>query len=471
MTTTTLPNVPNISAATGRLAPPPVDDLPIYYENAKNYLVGIGDDGFIGMTAADLRRHLIILGYAARSNGAPLSEVDVAIHRVQTTKCIAYAGPLAGKSAGLHSVAGQRILVTGAPRIAQPDASLQWPLIREILEQMLSREDPIQLQYFYGWIKHAYLSLKSGTISQGQALALAGPRDCGKSLLQQLIREILGGREANPYAYMTGRTDFNRELFGAENLMFGDEVASTDYRNRVKFGAFIKQFVVNASQRCHGKGREAVTLDPFWRVTMSLNDEASNLDVLPPLGQDSMGDKIMLLKTTRPAVFDGREWQSRTRPENWGRLTAETPGFLSFLSSFEIPADLVDSRLGIKAYQNADLMVSIGAESPERRLLELVDSAKLYFAEETHTVTFPDAPQPDRKPWRGTATQLENRLLKSESVSQQARRLLYYDSACGGYLATLAKKFPLRVSRLGLSEGLNRYELKAPVGTHSVSNN
>ena len=459
--TATLPDVPDISARTSHPAPPPVDKLPIFFENGKNYLVGVDGGGFITMNVSDLRRHLTQLGFGTRANGAPLSEVEAAIHRVQMTKHVAYAGPLAGKSAGIHTVSGNRILVTGAPKIIQPDSSVPWPLIRQILEQMLAREDAAQLSHFYGWLKHAYVSLKDGVISQGQALALAGPRDCGKSLAQQLIREILGGREANPYSFMTGRTSFNRELFGAENLMFGDEVASTDYRNRVKFGGCIKQFVVNSGQHCHGKGREAVTLDPFWRVTMSLNDEACSLDVLPPLSQDSLADKIMLLKTCRPDVFDRPDWQGKTRPENWARLMQELPGFLAFLVSFEIPRDLVDTRLGVKAYQNPDLLVTIGAESAERRLLELIDTAGFYFAEDTRTTISPEK-TPEREPWRGTATQLENRLSKSEAVSQQARRLLYYDAACGAYLASLAKKMPDRVGKLPLLHGLNRYEIRPP---------
>lgn len=436
----------------------------IFSENGKNYLVGVEDGSFISMNASDLRRHLIAVGFAARANGAPLSEVDAAIHRVQTTKYVAYAGPLAGKSAGIHVVAGQKILVTGGPKIIAPDASAEWPLLREIIETMFATEDPIQLTYFYGWLAHAYNSLRQGVVSQGQALAIAGSRDSGKSLIQQVICVVLGGREANPYAYMTGRSDFNRELFGAECLMFGDEVASTDYRNRVKFGSFIKQFVVNATQRCHGKGREAVLLDPFWRVLLSLNDEAASLDVLPPMTQDSMQDKLTLLKVSRPALFDGNEWKPLTRPQRWQRLMQELPGLLAYLANYNVPPELTDGRLGVKAYQNPELLVVIGAESPDRRLLELVDSAWALLFEHSHVVTRPESPEP-RSPWVGTASQLEGRLFKADAVSQQARRLLYYESACGTYLSTLAKKCPDRVQTLPLRDGVKRYEI-APVSNN-----
>lgn len=459
----TLAPIPDISPATSRPVPPPVDRLPIYSENGKGFLVGIEAGEYIAMSSTDLRRHLIAIGYNPKAAGAPLSEVEAAVHRIQTTKSVAYAGPLAGKSAGIHVVAGKRILVIGAPKIIQPDATIEWPTLRAIIEEMLGRECPEQIVHFYGWLKHAYVSLKDGYTTQGQVLALAGPRDCGKSLLQQVIREVLGGREANPYAVMMGRTEFNRELFGAEVLMFGDEVASTDYRNRVKFGANLKQFVVNSTQRCHGKGREAVTLDPQWRVTMSLNDEPASLEVLPPMSQDSLADKITLLKVRRPKIYDEEPWRTNSRALNWARLMAELPGFLAFLTTFGIPVELRDSRLGVRAYQNPDLLVTIGAESPERRLLELIDAAGLSHAPESSRV---GPPKPERTanraPWEGTAAEMEKSLFNAESVREQARRLLYYSSACGQFMAALAKTCPERVTALGLNQGLNRYRITPP---------
>jgi hypothetical protein len=36
-------------------------------------------------------------------------------------------------------------------------------------------------------------------------------------------------------------------------------------------------------------------LKPFWRLSITLNDEPENLLILPPL-DESLGDKIMLLR-------------------------------------------------------------------------------------------------------------------------------------------------------------------------------
>ena len=52
----------------------------------------------------------------------------------------------------------------------------------------------------FGWLKIAHESLRTGKLRVGQALAFAGPRECGKSLLQNhIITPIVGGRSAKPH--------------------------------------------------------------------------------------------------------------------------------------------------------------------------------------------------------------------------------------------------------------------------------
>lgn len=455
--------IPDISPETGMPRPPSIGELDVYHENGKGFLVG-RDGEYIFMTASDMKRHLLSIGFS-REKKVPLSDVEQALHDIQLNKSIAYAGPLAGYSAGLRLVCGQRILVTGGPKMIEPDTKVDWPIIRTLIEQMLCADEGKQIVTFYGWLSHAYRTLRRGEISQGQALALAGPRACGKTLLQQIIREVLGGREGNPYPYMIKATPFNRELFGAENLMFGDEVASTNYQSRTQFGAMLKQFVVNPTQRCHGKGREAITLDPFWRLTMSLNDESANLDVLPPLSHDSIVDKIILLLTVRPAMLEQPDWTSRSRRENWGRITVELPGFAAFLEAYRIPAELADGRFGIRYYHNPDLRLLLRAESPERRLLELIDLSLIYSHDEDFS---PKQEKPYRirtySEWVGSALQVTDHLEKHHRTADQARRLLSYHSACGQFLSNLARDNPERVRRESISDGIQRYRILPPPG-------
>jgi ABC-type iron transport system FetAB ATPase subunit len=57
-----------------------------------------------------------------------------------------------------------------------------------------------QLKYLYGWLKTALECLQTQDFRPGQVVALTGPKDCGKSFVQDnIFTPILGGRSAEPY--------------------------------------------------------------------------------------------------------------------------------------------------------------------------------------------------------------------------------------------------------------------------------
>ncbi|MFN7341982.1 MAG: primase-helicase family protein, partial [bacterium] len=124
-------------------------------------------------------------------------------------------------------------------------------------------------------------------------LALAGRRGCGKSLLIDLIELILGQRRANPYAFFTGKTNFNADLAGAELLAVDDEAGSSDIRSRKNFAANIKSCLFSGKIRVEAKHRCAFTFAPVWRMVIALNDEPEALLILPPMTED-IKDKIHL---------------------------------------------------------------------------------------------------------------------------------------------------------------------------------
>jgi hypothetical protein len=113
-----------------------------------------------------------------------------------------------------------------------------------------------QRPYVYGWLKVAPKASECWKMAARAGAAIAAERDCGKSLVQRYSLS-LGGRAAKPYRYMSGATEFNSDLFGAEHLMVEDEVPSTDIRTRRIFGARIKDFMANELQSCHAKQRQA----------------------------------------------------------------------------------------------------------------------------------------------------------------------------------------------------------------------
>lgn len=388
--------------------------------------------GWIQINETSLKRLLRGSGFVSKPIEAGLiSEVDEILIRIQRGKDVSFAGPLAGFQIGVHQVMESRILVTTSPRLVEAKPG-EWPILEKLLEGLLY--DPIQDQriYLFGWLKVAIESLRAGQRRPGQALVMAGEHNSGKSLLQNLITILLGGRMAKPYQFMTGLTSFNSDLFEGEHLMIEDEAASTDIRARRNFGANLKNITVNEVQRHHAKNRVALSLPPFWRLSVTVNDEPENLMVLPPI-DDSIEDKIILLKAHKmPMPMPTNTLEERKT--FWTTMVSELPAFVSSLLNWQIPNELRCQRFGISHFHHPELLSAIDDLAPERRLLSLIDGELFSM--------------PGTSSWEGTADQLERRLIGEESGSAyEARRVLSFNTACGVYLARLAKKYSTRVQK------------------------
>lgn len=355
-----------------------------------------------------------------------LNQVESKILDAIQNHSVHWAGRLAGWKPGLREICGERVLITRGPKEIVPRRG-KWPLLQRFLNELLGKE----AIYFYAWMKWAYKSLSEGApFLPGQLLVVAGKVRCGKSLLQQLITVMLGGRVADPYRYMTALTSFNGDLIESEHLMLEDKESKTDIRSRRAFGKEIKAFVVNKQQSAHPKGRQAVTVEPFWRLTMSLNDEPEQLMVLPPMTPD-VSDKIILLKASQ-ATFPFPSEKFPRQKDFWDALNAEIPCFLYAMGRWEIPAPIADHRFGVAAYHDGDLIHRLNSLSPEVKLWELIVQAGIL---NTSTGL-----------WSGTASELET-ALKDKSNARQVDELLYYNTACSVYLSRLARAMPENFER------------------------
>lgn len=409
----------------------PADALPrrfgCYDIERKLYYITDNRGDYMGIPETAMRRHLRGQGVNPDcTRDALLSELDEALNHLQLDCGVHYAGTLAGCSKGIHESCGNRILVTSSPKLIEPKPG-SFPILDKLLENLFADEITDQRPYVLAWLKIAIEALRAGVIRPGQVLVMAGPANCGKSLLQNIITLLLGGRSAKPWRYMAGQTPFNSELFGSEHLMIEDESASTDIRVRRELGAKIKDFTVNEVQSCHAKGRPALSLRPFWRVSVSLNDEPENMMILPPL-DESIEDKMHLLKVHK------REMPMRTQDQAgraafWTAINNELPAFVHHLLEWEIPESIRCDRFGVKAFHHPALLASLDDLAPESRLLSLIDA-----------VLFPGVVNDDVEI---TADELQSRLVNS-SMGYESRRLLSWPTACGVYLSRLEKKHPGR---------------------------
>jgi hypothetical protein len=394
----------------------------IYYDSAlTTFWVTDNRRSWMRITTGDVKMRLKQKGLRGKAqDGERLSQVDEMVVNIQNGQNIDYAGSLAGWNSGVHEINGKRILVRDSPILIEPEPD-EWPMLQEIIDNMLGNQQP----YLYGWLKVAIESLRTGNLRVGQTLCFAGTKGCGKSLLQNLITILLGGRSQKSHRYMSGGTQFNEELFGSEHLMLEDEEASTDIRARINLGAKIKEISANTKHSRHPKHRTALTLEPFWRLTISLNDDPEALLILPPMN-DGLEDKLIILKAEyHPMPMPTASLEERELFMD--ALRKELPHFVHFLLlNWEIPESLVSQRFGITHYQHPGIMQALGELSPESQLLQIID-------EELFASEFTDE-------WEGSANKLTRELVKDDSgVSREAKALLKYPTTCGTYLGRLKK--------------------------------
>jgi hypothetical protein len=414
-------------------AAPPFNPVDSFFYDGTKYFLDAGHQ-YIPMDQRSVVRHLKNAGIT----DAP--SIDETLCGIQVEKFISYAGALAGHPRGLHVSGGCRLLATTSPEIIQP-ALGQWPTIRAVLEGLLLDDiaGKVQLETFLGWLKFARESLTSNRRRPGQAIALAGQRGSGKSLLLDLTELALGGRRANPYAYFTGRTNFNADIAGAELLAVDDEAGSCDIRSRKTFAANIKSCLFSGSVRIEPKHRTAFLFRPVWRMVLALNDEPEALLVLPPITED-IADKLTLLRChRRPLPMPAHTLDEREA--FFAKLRSELPALLDWLEKWDVPGELREERCGVTFYHHPELLASLHQLSPEGHLAALVD-------------TLAAAADGFHLPWTGTASELKASLCIHSTTARDADKLLQSPNSTGTYLGRLEGS---RVERLPQHGGIQRW--------------
>src|SRR6516162_2479084 len=138
-----------------------------------------------------------------------------------------------------------RILITSDAKLVEPVRG-PFDTISTYIDGLFSASEPkelaeVQQHTILGWIKVYYESLRADFYHPGQALGLAGPPGCGKSVFQKLINRIFGGRSGRAAMFLKKRTDFNSDLARAEHLILEDENNDISIAARLELGTAIKQ--------------------------------------------------------------------------------------------------------------------------------------------------------------------------------------------------------------------------------------
>lgn len=356
---------------------------------------------------------------------------------------------IAGYPAGLHTAFGRKVLVRRTARFVKPTQG-DCSAVLKLIDSRLNLPDggAQQAIYFYGWCKaslEARLQGSPGNWRPGQGLIFAGVSDCGKSRLQHnIITPLLGGRSANPGPYLFGATDFNAELASAEHLLMEDPASGTRNFDRVYFGEMWKQLIVADTFRLHRKREDAVTVCPFFRSSISVNDDPDKMRVLPLLTPD-MREKVMLFEVNdEPIPFPLATMEERAAFVELMR--SQMPAFAYWLlHEFALPTAFFHKRYGVKQWLHPKLAMELFDDTPAAELLQIVDAASWTDLEKTGEKLWER--ESDYKGealiWEGTALELE-RLMSTSSMKEEADRLLKHNKL-DRLLARLAKDEPERV--------------------------
>jgi hypothetical protein len=400
---------------------------------------------YISLKKSDLMMHLRAMGLREKIYFDGQREIDWPLWQAMNKRMVDYAGPLAGHRTGIfEDGSGRRYLITDeakgvfGDKQMTLDEKISPDFFIKFIEELLPGG---QHEFFCHWLAVALRSLAARDFTPGQVCVFAGERQCGKSLLQYIVTEILGGRPGAPFAYMIGETNFNRDFCGAEHWLIEDPRGSKAMQERIHFGARLKEGTVNRYYTIHAKNKDAIYLPLLRRITISINMELEYLSVLPPMDH-SIADKINLFlcakveKAFEP--FRDKKTGELSRERIWERVTEEMPRIRAWLlrefRAAGIPKDLRDDRFVIGAFHHAELMSALSSLSHENRLLELIDD--LYFSDEEAI-----PPAVSKK-----SNELQKELLEKNRF--EAEKILRYAGACGSHMGKLLKSHPDRISML-----------------------
>lgn len=390
---------------------------------------------YIALKSPEARKMLRMRGVPDSPGDSGMKIADEILTDLQMNQALDYAGYIAGYDAGLHECQGAKILSMRSPITPEPAAG-DFAMLDGILDSLFY--DVENRRRFEAWAYHSWRYLHERKWAPLPVLALAGPKNCGKTLAASIMIHILGNTSpGKAMRFLRGDTSFNADLVASHVLLADDEISDTDMKTRKAVGQQIKSIAVTNTQRIESKGIDSITLSPHWRLIICTNDEPEHLQVLPPI-DEGMVDKILLLRCMTAAI----PMPTATGPERdvfFAAIRKQVPGWLDYLSRAAWIGDYGDRRQSCTGWQDVTLLDSMGNMSSEAALLEIIDMVAPWG-----TQSYTDL----------TASQLESDLTAFDSVvKHKAQKLLAWNNACGSLLGHLARRHPDRVQRLRSREG------------------
>jgi hypothetical protein len=363
-----------------------------------------------------------------------VDEVSPILDCAVTEKCVDLVIAISGYAQGLHDINGIDILVPTEPDLIKPVEG-EWETIKTILQGIQTKE---QYEWLYWWLAVTVQGLYEGTWVPAPVPAFIGGVNSCKSLLQALITRILGNRVARVVQAITGGTAFNADWAAATHLVVEDDFSENSHKVRQRIKEQIKAVAVNGQHRIHPKGKDALIVSPFWRMTLSCNPEPDSLAVLPPL-DNSVRDKFSAL-WFNPIEMPLDSSTPAARSKAWDVYMSELPGMVfELLNAGSVPDHLRgDGRSFICAYYDEQAADAVGRLSDDGQTLSSI----------TECLDLP---------WEGTAHELYNLMVDHDINTYRSSK------GVGRLLSRLSESHSSWVTKpLGVTQGVATYKIQQP---------
>lgn len=281
---------------------------------------------------------------------------DAAIFAIRRGAQIHLAANVAGCRAGVHKdKRGKPYLVVESHKLAKPVQG-DWSIIREIIESMFG---PEQTPYVYAWLQWAYCTYEVGTLAPGQLFVMVGPKNCGKTLIQEkIISPLLGSNTAKCQDYLMERTEFNADLIANCHWGLSDSISDMTWQQRKTLTERCKDALVNSEQRLRGLYNNPCVVDMCPRISCSIN--WTTVEALP-LFEEGMSDKMLLFKVEKSSRLPTPQ---EPREEFEEKIAKALPAFAYFLKNeFTVDDTIKETeanvRFNVQTYHHPDILEKI----------------------------------------------------------------------------------------------------------------
>jgi hypothetical protein len=365
-----------------------------YWFNGKSFYKLLGS-GPVAIPKEQLVLELRKAGFSLKiKKGQTISEIEQAILTISNDCRVEEVAPVIFSKDRVVGYNGRKILNSCRTIPVKPDTDgdpSKWPWLHDFLTPFFAVDNDgnSTLPYFLAWYQRLYRAVLEHRLDQGQLMILLGPTGRGKTLLTNKIIGASVGGFSDASDYLSGKTNFNKDLCGSAAWVIDDQTAATTYADQRKFVELTKRCVANPRLEYHAKYSDAIPLPWSGRVMMSLNIDANSLAALPTL-DSSNRDKIIALRVNsgHKVKFPSNEIVENT-------INSELPHFLRWLLDWSAPDTIKDSsRFGVRTYIDSFIEAAAYDNSSRSAIAEMVE----FFSKKVREAS-------DRPKWRGTLTE------------------------------------------------------------------